>query len=477
MGLWTRKSLSAITHEVEGDTHKLKRTLGPWNLISLGIGCVIGAGLFSVTGIAAAENAGPAIVLSFIIAAIGCTFAALCYSELATMIPVSGSAYTYAYVTMGELIAWLIGWALVLEYAVGAATVSISWSAYVVSFLHGIGVYPPADLIASPWQSVRLEDGSIVYGLINLPAVIVLGLVSGILILGIKESALFNAAIVVTKVSVVVAFIAVGAFYINTDNYHPFIPENTGTFGEFGWSGIMRAAGVVFFAYIGFDAVSTAAQETKNPSKNVPIGLMGTLFICTVLYILFAFVMTGLVHYTHLNVAAPVALAIDQTPFWWLQGLIKLAIIAGFTSVMLVLLLGQSRVFYSMAKDGLLPKMFSDLHPKFQTPWRCNLILLLFVSLFGAFAPLSLVGHMTSIGTLLAFTIVCAGVLVLRYTHPDWNRPFKAPWVPFVPLLGIGTCLLMMVSLELETWLRLLAWLVIGLLFYAFWGRHHAKIK
>ena len=475
MGLWTRKSLSKISTDLEGERHTLKRTLGPWNLISLGIGCIIGAGLFSITGIAAAENAGPAIVLSFIIAAVGCAFAALCYSELATMIPVCGSAYTYAYVTMGELIAWIIGWNLVLEYAIGAATVSISWSAYVVSFLNGIGIYPPADLIASPWQPVRMEDGTMVYGLINLPAVLILGLVTSILILGIKESALFNAAIVVTKVSVVIIFIAVGFFYINPDNYHPFIPENTGTFGEFGWSGIMRASGVVFFAYIGFDAVSTAAQETKNPSKAVPWGIMGSLIICTVLYILFAFVMTGLVNYKDLKVAAPVALAIEQTPYWWLQGLIKMAIIAGFTSVMLVLLLGQSRIFYTMARDGLLPRLFCELHPTFHTPWRCNLILFAFVSLFGAFCPLSVVGHMTSIGTLMAFVIVCAGVMVLRYTHPDWHRPFRTPWVPVVPILGIGICLAMMMSLGEATWLRLIVWLAIGIVIYALWGRHHVQ--
>lgn len=475
MGFWTKKSLADIQEEVAGDSHQLKRSLGPWNLIALGIGCIIGAGLFSITGIAAAENAGPAIVLSFIVAAIGCTFAALCYSELATMIPVSGSAYTYAYVTMGELIAWLIGWNLVLEYAIGAATVSISWSAYVVSFLNGIGIYPSPDLIASPWQPVRMEDGTHVYGLINLPAVLVLGLVSAVLITGIKESALFNGAIVIAKVSVVVVFIAVGFFYINTDNYHPFIPENTGSFGEFGWSGIMRAAGVVFFAYIGFDAVSTAAQETKNPSKAVPWGIMGSLIICTVLYILFAFVMTGLVNYKELKVAAPVALAIDQTPYWWLKGLIKLAIIAGFTSVMLVLLLGQSRIFYTMARDGLLPRVFSDLHPKFKTPWKSNLILFAFVSLFGAFAPLSVVGHMTSIGTLMAFVIVCAGVMVLRYTHPDWHRPFRMPWVPLLPILGIITCLAMMLSLGIDNWLRLGIWLAIGIVIYLFWGRYHVK--
>ena len=474
MGYWTKKSLEHIHEELEGGTHQLKRTLGPFNLIMLGIGCIIGAGLFSITGIAAAENAGPAIVLSFVVAAIGCAFAALCYSELATMIPVSGSAYTYAYVTMGELVAWIIGWNLVLEYAIGAATVSISWSAYVVSFLNGMDIYPPADLVASPWQPVRMEDGTLHYGLVNIPAVLILGLISCILIVGIKESAIFNAAVVILKVSVVIVFIGVGMFYINPENYTPFIPENNGHFGEFGWSGIMRAAGIVFFAYIGFDAVSTAAQETKNPGKAVPIGIIGSLVICTILYILFALVMTGLVNYKELQVAAPVALAIDQTPFTWLQWMIKLAIIAGFTSVMLVLLLGQSRIFYTMSRDGLLPKFFSDLHPTFQTPWRCNLILMAFVSIFGAFAPLSVVGEMTSIGTLLAFVIVCAGVLVLRYTHPEWPRPFRTPWVPVVPVLGILVCVAMMVSLGWENWTRLIVWLVIGIGIYFYWGKAHS---
>ena len=474
MAYWTRKTLEHIHEELQGDTHKLKRTLGPFNLIMLGIGCIIGAGLFSITGIAAAENAGPAILLSFVVAAIGCAFAALCYSELATMIPVSGSAYTYAYVTMGELIAWIIGWNLVLEYAIGAATVSISWSAYVVSFLNGMGTYPPADLIASPWQPVRMEDGTLHYGLVNVPAVLILGLISCILIVGIKESAIINAAMVILKVSVVIVFIGVGIFYINMDNYTPFIPENTGHFGEFGWSGIMRAAGIVFFAYIGFDAVSTAAQETKDPGKAVPIGIIGSLIICTILYILFAFVMTGLVNYKDLKVAAPVALAIDQTPFTWLQWLIKLAIIAGFTSVMLVLLLGQSRIFYTMSRDGLLPRLFSDLHPTFHTPWRCNLILMVFVSLFGAFAPLSVVGEMTSIGTLLAFAIVCAGVMILRYTHPEWNRPFRTPWVPVVPVLGILVCASMMISLGWENWARLIIWLIIGIGVYFYWGKAHS---
>lgn len=473
MGIWTRKSIRELQESSEEGHHKLKRTLGPFNLVMLGIGCVIGAGLFSITGIAAAENAGPAIVVSFLIAALGCALAGFCYSELAAMIPISGSAYTYAFATMGELTAWIIGWNLILEYAIGAATVSISWSAYVISLLQDFNIQLPSSLVASPWQPVALSAGVYEFGMINLPALLIVLIISTILIIGIKQSALFNAAMVITKVSVVLVFIFLGFFYINYENYKPFFPPNAGNFGEFGFSGIMRAAGVVFFAYIGFDAVSTAAQEAKHPQRSMPIGILGTLVICTLLYVLFSFVMTGLVNYKDLNVAAPAALAIQHTPFHWLQGLVKIAIIAGLTSVILVLLLGQSRVFYAMAKDGLLPPLFASIHPTFHTPWISNLILLVFVGLIGAFAPLSVVGHMTSIGTLLAFAIVCAGVLVLRYAEPQLHRPFKTPWVPFVPALGILVCLAMMLSLGIATWIRLLVWLVIGILVYFYYGRFH----
>lgn len=472
MGYWTKKSIKALQESNEEGSHHLTRTLTATQLIMLGIGAIIGAGLFSITGIAAAENAGPAIALSFIIAAIGCTFAGLCYSELSTMIPVAGSAYTYAYATMGELIAWLVGWNLILEYAIGAATVSISWSAYLVSLLHEFGIYLPVQLIASPWQPIVLPDGTTAYGIINLPAVFIVAVISGILIKGIKQSAFVNSIIVVIKVAVVLVFIGFGIFYIKGENYIPYIPPNTGTFGEFGWSGIMRAAGIVFFAYIGFDAVSTAAQETVNPKKAIPIGIIGSLIICTILYIVFATVMTGLVKYTQLNVPDPVAVAIDQTPHDWLHGLIKIAIIAGFTSVILVLLLGQSRIFYSMSKDGFIPSMFSDIHPKFHTPWKSNIILFLFVSLFGAFAPIAVVGSMTSIGTLLAFVIVCAGVLVLRYKRPDLHRDFKTPFVPLVPILGMLVCLTMMFSLGIDNWARLVVWLAIGMVIYFLYSRH-----
>lgn len=462
--------------DLEG-THTLQRHLGAFDLVMLGIGAIIGAGLFSITGVAAAESAGPAIVISFLIAALGSGFAGLCYSEMAAMIPVAGSAYTYAFATMGELVAWIIGWDLVLEYAVGAATVSISWSGYLVSLLHDFGIHLPEQWLASPWQPVRLPSGSLAYGYVNLPAIVIIVSLSLLLIVGIKQSSAFNALIVVIKVSVVILFVAFGVNYINLDNYDPFIPPNTGTMGQFGWSGIMRAAGVVFFAYIGFDAVSTAAQETRNPQRNLPIGILGSLSICTILYVLFALVLTGLVNYKDLGVAAPVALAIEQTPYTWLNILVKLAILAGFTSVVLVMLLGQSRIFYSMAKDGLLPRIFSDIHPVYHTPWRSNLVLMLVVALFGAFAPLSLVGEMTSIGTLLAFVIVCAGVLVLRVRHPEIPRSFRTPWTPWVSLLGMATCVAMMISLGPSNWLRLVIWLAIGLLVYWVYGHRHSRLR
>lgn len=477
MGLWTKKILEDLQVDLVQEPHHLRRSLGPIDLTLLGVGAIIGAGLFSITGVAAAEHAGPAIILSFLIAAIGCAFAGLCYSEIASMIPIAGSAYTYSYYTMGEFTAWLIGWTLVLEYAIGAATVSISWSAYVVSLMHDLGVHLPSQWVASPWQPVHLPDGSKAFGIINLPALLIVMLMSGILIKGIRESAVLNAIIVFIKISVVIIFIAAGVFYINVENYHPFIPENKGVFGEFGWSGILRAAGIIFFAYIGFDAVSTASQEAIKPQKSVPLGIMASLVVCTILYVLFALVMVGLVRFEELNVAAPVALAIDATPFWWLNWLVKLGIIAGLTSVVLVFLLGQSRIFYSMSQDGLLPKVFSDIHPVLHTPWLSNIILMLFVGLFGAFAPIEMVGSMTSIGTLLAFAFVCAGVLILRKTHPEMARPFRTPWVPFVPIMGILVCLLMMISLGLENWARLIVWLAIGMAIYFGYSRKHSIHK
>lgn len=476
MSLFATKSVEYIMAESEAGEHKLRRTLGPGSLIALGIGAVIGSGLFSLTGVAAANYTGPAIVISMIVAGIGCAFAGLCYSEFSCMIPVAGSAYTYAYTTLGEWLAWIIGWDLVMEYAIGAATVSISWSAYVVSLLHDFGIELPRQLVAGPFEPLKLPDGRLIQGVVNLPAVFIICIISLLLIIGIKESARTNAIVVVIKVAVVLVFIAVGWHYIHPENYKPFIPPNQGAFGEFGLSGIMKGAGVIFFAYIGFDAVSTAAQEAKNPQKHMPIGIIGSLAICTLLYVVFSYVLTGMVHYTRLNTAAPVAVAIDQTPFEWLKVLIKFGIICGFTSVMLVMLLGQSRVFYSMSRDGLVPKVFSDVHPRFRTPWRSNLLFMLFVTPFSALLPLSVVGAMTSIGTLFAFVIVCAAVWVMRRVHPDTPRPFRTPWVPLVPVLGILWNFAMMYSLGLSNWVRLILWLAIGQVIYFTYSRYHSHL-
>jgi len=476
MSLFATKSVEQIKAESEGE-HGLKRTLGPTQLVALGIGAIIGAGLFSLTGIAAANNAGPAVTLSFVLASIACAFAGLCYSEFATMIPIAGSAYTYSYATMGELLAWIIGWDLVLEYAVGASTVAVSWSGYVASLLKDFGINLPLQYINSPFQTLTLENGEVIRGIVNIPAVLVVVAISLVLVVGIQESARFNAVIVALKVSVVVIFIIAGWGYINSANYVPYIPQNTGVSGEFGFSGVLRAAGVVFFAFIGFDAVSTAAQEAKKPQRDMPIGIIGSLVVCTILYVLFAHVLTGIVNYKDLDNAAPVAVAIDQTPYQWLKTAIKLAIIAGYTSVILVMLLGQSRVFYSMSRDGLLPRLFSDIHEKFRTPWRSNLLFMLFVSLFAAFAPIHFVGHMTSIGTLFAFTLVCIGIIVMRKTHPDLPRPFRTPFVPVVPILGIIANVALMFGLGVDNWLRLVIWLAIGMVIYFGYSRKKSHLQ
>ncbi len=477
MRLFEKKTIAGIIADSEKGEYKLRRTLGPMNLIALGIGAIIGAGLFSLTGIAAAQYAGPGVALSMVVAAIGCAFAGLCYSEFSCMIPVAGSAYTYSYTTLGEWIAWIIGWDLVLEYAVGASTVSISWSGYVVSLLRDFGLHLPPQLVAGPFEPLKLPDGTLIHGIVNLPAVFIITIISLLLMLGIKESARANAVIVVIKLAVVLVFIGLGWMYIDKANYTPFIPANTGTFGHFGLSGIMAGAGTIFFAYIGFDAVSTAAQEARNPQRDMPIGIIGSLIICTILYVLFSVVLTGMVSYTQLGVAAPVALAIDKTPYLWLNKLVKLGIIAGFTSVILVMLLGQSRVFFSMSRDGLVPKVFSSVHPRFRTPWRSNLLFCLFVAPFSAFLPLSVVGHMTSIGTLFAFVIVCAGVWVMRAANPDAPRPFKTPLVPLVPALGIVWNFAMMYSLGWDNWIRLGVWFLVGQILYFAYGYKHSHLR
>lgn len=480
MSLFVRKPINILLNEAsETGEHTLKRTLGAGGLIALGIGAIIGAGLFSITGMAAANHAGPAITISFVVAALGCLFAGLCYAEFASMIPVAGSAYTYSYATMGEFIAWIIGWDLVLEYAVGAATVGISWSRYLIKFLEGFDIHLPTELTLGPW------DG----GIINLPAVFIIVLMSSLLIKGTKESALVNGIIVALKVAVVLVFIFLGWKYIHNTNYSPYIPDNTGAFGEYGFSGIIRAAAIVFFAYIGFDAVSTAAQEAKNPKKDMPWGILGSLAICTVLYILFAHVMTGVTNFKTFSGKdgiAPVAVAIEHmghtdasgtlTPDYpWLNRAIVVAILAGYASVILVMLMGQSRVFFSMSRDGLIPKIFSSVNPKTQTPAKNNLLFMLFVSLFAAFVPARVVGEMTSIGTLFAFILVCIGIWVMRVKMPEVPRSFKTPLVPLVPILGIFVCLFMMVFLPMDTWIRLLVWMLIGMDIYLAYGAKHSR--
>jgi len=481
MNIFQKKSIdSLISESREEGERTLKKSLGPYQLIALGLGAIIGAGLFSITGLAAGSHAGPAISLSFLIAAAGCGFAALCYAEFASMIPVAGSAYTYSYATLGEFIAWVIGWDLVLEFAVSSATVSISWSRYFTKLLEGFNVHLPVELTACPW------DG----GWINLPAAFIVILMSLLLIRGTESSSLVNSFIVVLKVAVVIIFIVLGWKYIRSENYVPYIPENTGEWGTFGFSGILRAAAIVFFAFLGFDAVSTAAQETKNPRKNMPIGILGSLIICTILYILFAYVLTGVANYTVFqgrDGIAPVAIAIDhmgevlpdgsiQPAFPWLNKAIILAILAGYSSVILVMLLGQSRIFYSMSRDGLLPRIFSEIHSKYRSTYKSNLLFLLLVSVFAMLAPARVAGELTSIGTLLAFIIVSIGIIVMRKKQPDAPRAFKTPGVPVIPIIGICFCLFMMVSLPFDTWIRLILWMLLGHNIYVFYGSRKSNL-
>jgi APA family basic amino acid/polyamine antiporter len=474
MSLFTKKPLAALLADAEATP--LRRVLGPVHLTMLGIGAIIGSGIFVLTGVVAAQHAGPALVLSMIFAGIACTFAGLCYAEFASMIPVAGSAYTYAYATLGEIFAWMFGWDLILVYSLSASTVAVGWSGLVVSLLNDLGLALPPQLTAATGTSIALADGSTVTALFNLPAVLVVVAVSALLVVGIRESAGANAAIVIVKVLVLLLFIGFGAAYVRPENWRPFIPENTGTFGEFGWSGILRGAGIIFFAYIGFDAVSTAAQEAKNPQRDLPIGILASLAVCTLLFIATALVLTGIVPYTRLNVAAPVALAIDETQLGWLRPLIKLGAIAGLSSVILVLLMAQPRIFMAMSRDGLLPPLFSRIHARFRTPAITTVLTGIVVAIAAGLLPISVLSQLVAMGTLLAFAIVCGAVLVLRRTAPDLARPFRTPGSPWVPLAGVAACLYLMVGLPLSTWERLVIWLVIGLAIYFAYSRARAAV-
>jgi APA family basic amino acid/polyamine antiporter len=498
-----KKPIELLMKEVKDGGQGLKRVLTATNLVTLGIGAIIGAGIFVLSGQTAAMYSGPAIVLSFVLSGIACALAGLCYAEFASMIPISGSAYTYAYATLGEFFAWIIGWDLILEYLFAASTVAVGWSGYIVSFFNDFGLHIPVEftaatgskLIQIPGEGWKLLNNNLIQllsdkgieastlptvtALFNFPAMLIVAIITVLLIIGIKESANFNTIMVIIKVFVIITFIALGFAFVNVHNWTPFIPVNTGKFGEFGMSGIVRGAAVIFFAYIGFDAVSTAAQEAKNPQKHMPIGILGSLGVSTILYILVALVLTGIVNYKFLNVPDPIALAVNTMgpSLFWLRPIIKIAAIAGLSSVILVMLMGQPRIFYSMSKDGLLPGIFQKTHLKFKTPYISSIITGIAAMIIAGVTPIGVLGELVSIGTLLAFCIVCAGVLILRKKQPDTPRPFKAPWVPFLPVMGIAVCLFQMVFLPLDTWLRLIIWMAIGLVIYFVYGRHHSKLK
>lgn len=480
VNIWLKKNINQLVSEASDDGKSLKRTIGTWGLVALGIGAIIGAGLFTSTAEAIANHTGPAVSISFLIAGVGCALAGLCYAEFASMIPIAGSAYTYAYVTMGEFIAWIIGWDLVLEYGVASAKVATSWSEYLNRLLGNVfHVQIPYEYSHSPLQ--HSSDG--IQGIINLPAIFIILLLSLVLIRGIKGSSLVNSIIVIIKVGIVLLFIGFGWSYINPANYTPYIPDNsTGVSGEFGWTGIFAGAGVVFFAFIGFDAVSTAAQEAKNPQRDMPKGILLSLFICVVLYILFAHVLAGVANYTEFKTVgqeASITYVIDtyMKGYGWLSTLVTVAILAGFSSVILVMLMGQSRVFFSMSQDGLVPKVFSQLHPKFKTPWKSNLLFFIFVALIAGFVPASVISDMTVIGTLFAFVLVCLGIIVLRKTDPAIPRPFRTPWVPVIPILGILVCSGLIYTLGPANWLRLIIWLIIGICIYFTYGIKSSKLQ
>ncbi len=479
--IFATKSVAHLIQESESGEHGLKRTLSATNLTMLGIGAIIGAGIFVLTGTAAANAAGPAIVFSFIVAGLGCLFAGLCYAEFASMIPIAGSAYTYGYATLGEFIAWIIGWDLILEYLFGAATVAVGWSGNFVSLLHSLGIDIPAAIASAPLA----YDGSsfsMTGAFINLPAIVLILAMTWLLVVGIQESAKFNNLIVVVKIAIVLLVIAFGFQYVDAANWEPFIPARetlADGSARYGWQGIIQGAAIVFFSYIGFDAVSTAAQEAKNPQRDMPIGMLASLGVCTLLYVLMALVLTGLTSYTNLNVPDPVlvALAAAGPALKWLYFFTGIGAVAGLASVVLVMLMGQPRIFYAMSRDGLLPAVFGKVHPKYNTPYVTTIVTGLVAAVIAGIFPIGLLGELVSIGTLLAFVIVCAGIIVLRYKSPQLNRPFRTPFVPLVPLLGILICGYMMLNLGFDTWLRLVIWMAVGVLIYFLYGRRHSKLQ
>lgn len=478
-GLSAKKSIGSLLKEASENKHGLKRALGPMNLTAIGIGATIGAGLFVLTGEAAAKFAGPGVVVSFVIAAIICVFSALCYAEFASLIPISGSAYTYAYVTLGELSAWIIGWGLTLEYLFSFSTVASGWSGYFSSLLHDFGLSLPLALSGSPLDYDPIRGWMMTGSVINLPAVIIIAIIGYLVSRGIQAAAFINDMLVLVKLGIIVLFVGCGIAFMRMDNITPFIPPNLGSFGDFGWSGVVRGAGIVFFAFLGFDAISTMAQESKNPQRDMPLAMLGSLGICTVVYIIFGLVLTSVVSYTMLGVSDPIAVAVNAfgPDFIWLRYVIKLAILAGLTSVILVMLMGQARIFYTMAHDGLMPAAFGKTHPTYRTPHFSTISVTLIGMAMTGFFPVTILGALTSMGALLAFALVCFGVLVLRYTQPTLHRPFRTPWTPWVPLLGTICTLILMGSMPGATWIQFIIWMVIGCAIYFLYGRKHSKVR
>lgn len=483
--MFNRKTVDQI--QGEASSHELKRTLGKWNLVSLGIGCIIGAGIFVMTGTAAAQHAGPAIIMSFVFTGIACAFVGLCYAELAALLPVSGSAYTYAYATLGEVFAWVMGWLLLLEYGVAAATVAVGWSGYLVSFLHTFGITIPPEYTAATGSAITLADGTAGKALFNLPAFVGIGGVTALLVIGVSESAKVNNIIVMIKLAVVILFIGIGVFYIDPANWHPFIPAKTAP-GVYGWDGIFRAASIIFFAYVGFEAVSTAAQEARDPQKDMPFGILGSLLICTLLYMGVSAVLTGIVPYALLNVADPMAVAVDHIGLGWFAFVVKVGALTGLSSVMLVLLYGQTRIFYTMAKDGLLPGAFAAIHSRFKTPYINTLLVGALVAIAAGVTPISLLGDLVSLGTLVAFMIVCITVLHLRKTEPNLPRPFRTPGMPLTPILGVLTCGYLVYSIFFGGFFELTEsgskvlqytgpYVLLGALIYVFYGNKNSALK